>query len=123
MLREGMRIGFLSTVVLFQMVEVEFRVKDAVDNVVAESSVWMPYRTMLVDKLISALETDAGWVDIYGVTGELDVPGLYDRNGEIGVALSRVKSVNFFLPYCALVDILCVVGSATASWCALGKMA
>lgn len=29
---------------------------------------------MLVNKLINALESDAAWVDMYGITGELIVP-------------------------------------------------
>jgi hypothetical protein len=119
-----MRAGSHSTIVLFQTVEVEFRVKDAVDNVVSESSSWMLYRTLLVDKLIDALETDAEWVEMYGVTGELNVPGVHDQGGDIGVALSHVKSVHpFLLRYCLLVDILYAIGFATTSKCSLGNLA
>ena len=31
-------------------------------------------RTVLVSKLVNALESDAAWVEMYGITGELAVP-------------------------------------------------
>jgi trafficking protein particle complex subunit 10 len=46
-----------------------------VAKVLADSPSTNHHRVTLVNKLVKALEHDAGWVDLYGITGELNVPG------------------------------------------------
>lgn len=67
----------------------------SVDQVVQEMPAAEPHCRELVDKLVQALESDAGWVELYGITGELIVPDLLLRAGdsEIGSVLGRVKEV------------------------------
>jgi hypothetical protein len=67
-------------------------VTQAVQTVVTEFPLWLPHRDVLVNVLIEALETKASWVDLYGVTGELDVPGK-GTQGELLEPLQRVKEV------------------------------
>lgn len=72
-----------------------------VENVVAKvlkSSPSHPqHRVTLVSKLVEALEHDAAWVDLYGITGELKVPGMpkNDSDEEVGVLLEKAKQVRY----------------------------
>ncbi|GLB35442.1 putative trafficking protein particle complex subunit 10, TRAPPC10 [Lyophyllum shimeji] len=54
--------------------EVEAVVEEAVTQVLAASPSPHKHRVTLVNKLVEALEHDAAWVDLYGITGELKVP-------------------------------------------------
>jgi len=56
----------------------------------------------LVGNLIDALESDAGWVELYGITGELIVPDTYKEEDEIDGLLKRVKKVAIQLKSTAL---------------------
>ncbi len=51
-----------------------------------------PLRQDLVEQLVQALETDASWVELYGVTGEL-VPAITPGDDELGNGLRRVLEV------------------------------
>lgn len=51
-----------------------------------------PLRQDLVERLVQALETDASWVELYGVTGEL-VPAITPGDDELGSGLRRVLEV------------------------------
>jgi len=77
---------------LIDMPEVESLVSQTVQTVVTESPSWLPYRDGLINVLIEALEKHASWVDLFGVTGELNVPG-EDIQGELFEPLQRVKEV------------------------------
>ena len=48
----------------------------------------------MIDKLVQALETEASWVELYGVTGELVVPGITPTDGKIGSGLREVIEVS-----------------------------
>lgn len=74
------------------MLEVESLVGDAVESLVSDSPAYRPHRDVLVSKIIEALEINAAWVDLFGVTGELDVPG-EGEGGELKVPLQKVKDV------------------------------
>jgi hypothetical protein len=50
-------------------------------------------RIILIGKLIDALESDAAWVELYGITGELVVPGADEETGEIRELLTMTKKV------------------------------
>ena len=51
-----------------------------------------PLRQDMVDKLVHALEADASWVQLYGVTGEL-VPVITPDEGDLGDGLRGVLEV------------------------------
>ncbi|KAI0636805.1 trafficking protein particle complex subunit 10 [Trametes polyzona] len=73
--------------------EVESLIELAVDEVVSEKPSLEPLRQDLVDKLVQALETNASWVELYGVTGELSVPGIQPGDDEMGSGLDRVLEI------------------------------
>ncbi|KAG5732737.1 Trafficking protein particle complex subunit 10 [Termitomyces sp. T112] len=54
--------------------EVEAVVNQTVAKVVVESPTPHQHRAALINQLVEALEGDAGWVGLYGITGELKVP-------------------------------------------------
>lgn len=80
--------------------EVELLIEETVDSVVTSSPTWRPHREPIVNKLIEALETSAAWVDLFGVTGELVVPG-ETEDDELQEPLDLVKEVNDSPPYCS----------------------
>lgn len=52
------------------------------------------HHIILVGKLVDALESDAAWVELYGITGELIVPDIHKEQGEIGELLKKTRQVN-----------------------------
>ncbi|KAI0724064.1 trafficking protein particle complex subunit 10 [Cerioporus squamosus] len=73
--------------------EVESLIEHAVSEVVVETPALEPLRQDLIDKLVQALETDASWVELYGVTGELVVPGVSLGDDELGAGLTRALTL------------------------------
>jgi len=55
--------------------EVEFVVEEAVECAIKETPSWKIHRIPLISKLIKMLETDASWVEMYGISGELHIAG------------------------------------------------
>lgn len=53
----------------------------------------MENRIILIGILIDALESDAGWVDLYGITGELIVPDTPEVGVEIQELLFKIRKV------------------------------
>jgi len=84
----------LSLVVTYRLLreEVESLVGQTVQAVVTESPSWFTYHTALVNTIVAVLEKTASWVDVFEVTGELNVPG-EDPEGELIEPLQRVKEV------------------------------
>lgn len=74
------------------MPEVETLISEAVETAATEAPQWFPQRNILSGKLIEALETNASWVDLFGITGEVDVPDSEEPD-EILQPLQRVKEV------------------------------
>ena len=72
--------------------EIEGIIEQAVDAALAQETEHVTHRSILIDRVIQALEGDAGWVQLYGVTGELDVPDT-NEEGEIGQVLRNIKEV------------------------------
>ncbi|KAG6865627.1 hypothetical protein C0991_000914 [Blastosporella zonata] len=62
--------------------EVESIVEETVDQVLADSPSPHQHRTILINSIVKALENDAGWVDLYGITGEIRVPDSEDELDE-----------------------------------------
>ena len=75
------------------LAEVESLIEHAVSQVVSQDASLDMFRQDMVDKLVQALETDASWVELYGVTGELIVPGVTLEDDEIGAGLRLVMKV------------------------------
>ena len=50
----------------------------------------------MIDKLVQALESEASWVELYGITGELVVPGITLTDDEIGSGLRQVMEVSSY---------------------------
>lgn len=63
-----------------------------------------PLRQDIVDKLVQALETTASWVELYGVTGELTVPGVTPGDDDMGAGLRRVIEVSTRCSFCITND-------------------
>jgi hypothetical protein len=72
--------------------EVESLIEHSVDEALASSSTPSVHRDVLINAFVQALEKDASWVEMYGITGELIVPGL-PVIGETGEALSLAAEV------------------------------
>ncbi|KAI0327179.1 hypothetical protein GY45DRAFT_1328000 [Cubamyces sp. BRFM 1775] len=73
--------------------EVESLIELAVEEVVTETPILGRLRQDMIDTLVQALETDASWVELYGVTGELVVPGVVPEENDKGAALRRVLEI------------------------------
>ncbi|KAI0748290.1 trafficking protein particle complex subunit 10 [Daedaleopsis nitida] len=87
--REGLKL-----LIFYRMLreEVESLIELAVSEVVAETTALAPLRQDMTDKLVQALETDAAWVELYGVTGEL-VPLITPGDEKLGDGLGRVLEI------------------------------
>lgn len=80
-------------------------VEGVVATVLEESSSPHQHRVTVVNKLVEALERDAAWVDLYGITGELKVPDTPSDNidPETSQLLDKAKKVCLrSLPFHAL---------------------
>ncbi|KAI0957407.1 hypothetical protein AcW1_005812 [Taiwanofungus camphoratus] len=73
--------------------EVESLIDVAVGELITHLPSLRPHRDVLIDKLVQALESNAKWVELYNVTGELMVPEIPDEEGEIGMGLNRLKEI------------------------------
>ena len=50
--------------------------------------------SILAGKLVDALESNATWVELYCITGELIVPDVHTEQSEIGELLKKARQVN-----------------------------
>ena len=71
-----------------------------------------------MNKLIEALETSANWVDLFGVTGELIVPGQTEED-ELKEPLELVKEVHALISHCSI----CILTCTLTRLCALKVVA
>lgn len=85
------RCASFELIYISRSLEVESLITEAAQTVIIEEPSWLPHRDVIIGKLIKALEADASWVDLFGVTGELNVPGK-DEN-EPAEPLQRAKEV------------------------------
>ncbi|KAJ7905373.1 trafficking protein particle complex subunit 10 [Mycena olivaceomarginata] len=70
--------------------EVEALIETSVEEVLSSSAALLAERVSLVNRLVEALEQDSAWVEMYGVSGELNVPEAFGELGEADEPLSRV---------------------------------
>ncbi|KAI9510228.1 trafficking protein particle complex subunit 10 [Russula earlei] len=92
--QHGRVLDPLSLCIKYRMLrdEVEAVVEQAVDQALGGFSQHEPDRSRLIAHLIHALESDPGWVELYGVTGELKVP-TSDDDGVPKEILTRVREM------------------------------
>ncbi|EKM55480.1 uncharacterized protein PHACADRAFT_143869 [Phanerochaete carnosa HHB-10118-sp] len=71
--------------------EVEYFIEAAVDEALAAKPSTTIHRDFLVNAFVQALEQNASWVELYGITGELNVPSLPadDETSEVLQVLKR----------------------------------
>jgi hypothetical protein len=53
-------------------------------------------RNRLITQIVRALESDAGWVELYGITGELNVP-TFDVDSAAKEISSRIREVGYLI--------------------------
>jgi hypothetical protein len=99
----------LASLALNFPIEVESIVEAQVRSIL-ESSLSSPHhRIIIVSKLIDALESDATWVEMYGITGELMVPDSLKEEGEIGELLEKARKVGAYMQglfFCQLITVV-----------------
>lgn len=92
------RLPFSNVEFLTCSTEVESIVEDVVDTVMAESSSTIHHRVTLISKLVKLLEHDATWVDLYGLTGQLNVPAIEEKEeDDISELLVQAKKVGMLV--------------------------
>ncbi|KAJ7751971.1 trafficking protein particle complex subunit 10 [Mycena metata] len=70
--------------------EVEALIETSVEQVLSSSTALLAERVELVNKLVEALEQDSAWVEMYGMSGELNVPEVFGELGDGDDPLHRV---------------------------------
>ncbi|KAJ7470648.1 trafficking protein particle complex subunit 10 [Mycena latifolia] len=73
--------------------EVETLIETSVEQVMSNSTALLAERVGLVNKLVEALEQDSAWVEMYGMSGELNVPKVFGELGEGDESLGQVIKV------------------------------
>ncbi|KAF4615296.1 hypothetical protein D9613_003220 [Agrocybe pediades] len=71
--------------------EVESIIESIVRDIIEEHEATSQHRIILVNKLIDALESEAGWVEMYGITGELVVPEILNQDSEVDTLLKDAR--------------------------------
>ncbi|KAJ7156089.1 trafficking protein particle complex subunit 10 [Mycena crocata] len=70
--------------------EVEALIESSVEQVLSDSTALLAERVGLVNRLVEALEQDSSWVEMYGMSGELDVPEVLGELGDTDDSLRQV---------------------------------
>ncbi|KAJ6547447.1 trafficking protein particle complex subunit 10 [Mycena capillaripes] len=70
--------------------EVEALIETSVEQILTNSTALLAEKVELVNKLVEALEQDSTWVEMYGVSGELNVPEVF---GELVKADEPLRQV------------------------------
>ncbi|KAF9533525.1 trafficking protein particle complex subunit 10 [Crepidotus variabilis] len=71
--------------------EVESVIQKEVGKLLEDYPDNLKQKIVLISKLVDALESDAGWVDMYGITGELLVPDLHVEDGDLAMAWTMAR--------------------------------
>ncbi|KAH9934671.1 trafficking protein particle complex subunit 10 [Fomitopsis serialis] len=77
--------------------EVESLINTAVAEIVTDDSSLLPHRELLIDRLVEALSKSVDWIELYGVTGQLVVPGNLGEGGELASTFAQLKQVGLAL--------------------------
>ncbi|KAF7338390.1 hypothetical protein MVEN_02064700 [Mycena venus] len=73
--------------------EVEALIESSVEQVLSNSAALLAERVDLVNRLVEALEQDSAWVEMYGMSGELNVPEVFGELGEADEPLRQVMKL------------------------------
>jgi len=68
--------------------------EQAVDEAVDDFPQHGADRSRLIAHMIQALESDANWVELYSITGELNVPAS-DDDATLKEVLTRIREVSY----------------------------
>ena len=79
-----------------ELLEVETVLDQAVDEALNDFPQHRLDRSRLTAQMMQALESDASWVELYGITSELKVPALKD-DGVPKEVLTRVREVRYLI--------------------------
>ena len=90
----------LCAISLTSLSEVESLIELAVAQAVSEKHELAALRQDIVDKLVQALETDAAWVGLYGVTGELVATKVKMDADKLVSGLQRAMEVRSSHSFC-----------------------
>ena len=90
----------LCAISLTSLSEVESLIELAVAQAVSEKHELAVLRQDIVDKLVQALETDAAWVGLYGVTGELVATKVKMDADKLVSGLQRAMEVRSSYSFC-----------------------
>lgn len=71
----------------------ETLIENSVEQVLSSSTALLAERVGLVNRLVEALEQDSAWVEMYGMSGELNVPEVFGELGEADEPLCQVIKV------------------------------
>lgn len=66
----------------------------AVDEALDEFPQHGADRSRMIAHIIQALESDANWVELYSITGELKVPA-FDDDATLKEVLTRIREVSY----------------------------
>ena len=66
--------------------------EDTIDAILDQRAEMRAHRNHLLERLVAALESDPGWVQVYTVTNELHVPAV-SAEGAFGDLLTAVLEV------------------------------
>jgi hypothetical protein len=83
----------LHVLLLTGSLEVEALIESSVEQVLSVSTASLAERVGLVNKLVEALEQDSAWVEMYGMSGELNVPEVFGELGPNDEPLRQVMKV------------------------------
>jgi len=76
------------------LLEVEAVLDQVVDEALDEFPQHGADRSRLIAHIIQALESDANWVELYSITGELKVPAS-DDDTTLKDVLTRIREVSY----------------------------
>jgi trafficking protein particle complex subunit 10 len=68
--------------------------EQAIDEALDEFPQYDAERSRLIAHMIQALESDANWVELYSITGELKVPAS-DDDAALKEVLTRIREVSY----------------------------
>jgi hypothetical protein len=77
---------------------VETLIETSVEEVLSSSTALLAERVGLVNRLVEVLEQDSAWVEMYGMSGELNVPEVFGELGKADEPLRQVMKVRISSP-------------------------
>jgi hypothetical protein len=78
------------------VLDVEALITQATQDIVSKSPSLHPHHKVIAGKVVEALESDSSWVEMFRITGEINVPSSNESEGseEFVEAVEAVKEVS-----------------------------